>query len=183
MKNEYINNKKFEEIIENFRSSSRSKRRCEFILEDLRETHGRRLEKYSDNVRKGGVTLQEKRYSEVCTNFKKLQEQLSFAFYVLSENVAGFSRFQGIDLDDAIQEGVLICFDKLDRFDASKGKAFNYLTTCILNHYRQIYRSIRSYNEFKKRYHVFLHNKFEKVFLLQTNKVFFDAGDTNTDRG
>jgi hypothetical protein len=47
---------------------------------------------------------------------------------------------------------VMICFEKIDRFDPRKGKAFNYMTTCILNHFRQLYRTARNYNELKKKY-------------------------------
>jgi DNA-directed RNA polymerase specialized sigma subunit len=68
-------------------------------------------------------------------------------------------------VDDAIQEGVLICFEKIDRFDPRKGKAFNYMTTCILNHYRQLYRSARNYNELKKKYMVYLSDKFDCVIM------------------
>ncbi len=46
----------------------------------------------------------------------------------------------------------MICFDKIDRFDPSKGKAFNYMTTCILNHYRQLYRTARNYNELQRKF-------------------------------
>lgn len=161
---EYLNNRTFEAIIEHFQSYKKHKTRCELVLKDLQETHERRLKKYHDDARKGAVLEADTKYKEVCANFKAFQEQLAYAFYILSENIANYARFNGIDVDDAIQEGVLICFEKIDRFDPRKGKAFNYMTTCILNHYRQIYRSIRNYNELKKRYHNHLQDKFEKSF-------------------
>ena len=89
------------------------------------------------------------------------KKHLAIAFLTLSENIARYAKFQLIEIDDAVQEGVLICFDKINRFDPRKGKAFNYMTTCILNHFRQHYRSARNYNELKKRFlkHVqFYHN-------------------------
>lgn len=70
-----------------------------------------------------------------------------------------------------MQEFVMICFDKMERFDPNyigksgkKAKAFNYMTTCILNHYRQLYRSARNYNELKKKFQASLqqNDKFSK---------------------
>lgn len=184
MSNQYLNNKTFESIIESFQSSKRKKIRCELMLQDLRDTSDRRVRKYGDNNKEELVVNKENEYNQACDFFKVYQEQLAYAFYLLSENIANYARFQGIDVDDAIQEGVLICFEKIDRFDPRKGKAFNYMTTCILNHYRQIYRSIRNYNELKKRYGVFLQDKLE-TFLR--NRVSSGHGEfenyDNSDSG
>lgn len=163
MANEYLNNRTFESIIQSFQYYKRQKAKYELILEDLKETNERRVSKYQDDEKKAPVEDNEKFYQEACQNFKDFQEQLAFAFYILSENIANYAKFNGIDIDDAIQEGVLICFEKIDRFDPRKGKAFNYMTTCILNHFRQLYRSARNYNELKKRYHCFLQDKFESM--------------------
>lgn len=89
---------------------------------------------------------------ESLSNYNDSKQKLAVAFFTLSENIVRYAKFQLIDADDAIQEGVMICFDKIDRFDSRKGKAFNYMTTCILNHFRQLYRTARNYNELKKRY-------------------------------
>ena len=40
----------------------------------------------------------------------------------------------------------------MEKFDPTKGKAFNYMTTCILNHFRQLWRTAKNYNELKKKY-------------------------------
>jgi len=160
---EYLNNKNFEAIIQSFQYHKREKSRYELILKDFAETHQRRLKKYKDDLRKAQLEQALGDYQESLSNFKGFQDQLAYAFYLLSENIANYAKFSGIDVDDAVQEGVLICFEKIDRFDPRKGKAFNYMTTCILNHYRQLYRSARNYNELKKRYHVFLQDKFESV--------------------
>ena len=66
-----------------------------------------------------------------------------------------------------------ICFEKINRFDPRKGKAFNYMTTCILNHFRQLYRSARNYNELKKRYHSFLSDKFETIVIRNGKEMTF----------
>ena len=165
MANEYLNNRTFESIIQAFQHFKRQKAKYELIIADLKESHERRVEKYNDDAKKAPLEESEKCYKEACGNFKDFQDQLAYAFYVLSENIANYAKFNGIDVDDAIQEGVLICFEKIDRFDPRKGKAFNYMTTCILNHFRQLYRSARNYNELKKRYHGFLQERLETVIL------------------
>jgi DNA-directed RNA polymerase sigma subunit (sigma70/sigma32) len=165
MANEYLNNRTFESIIQSFQYHKRQKAKYELIIADLQETHDRRVLKYQDEEKKAPLQENEKYYQEACMNYKDFQEQLAYAFYILSENIANYAKFNGIDIDDAIQEGVLICFEKIDRFDPRKGKAFNYMTTCILNHFRQLYRSARNYNELKKRYQIFLQDKFESLVL------------------
>ena len=91
--------------------------------------------------------------------FKVARTELAEAFYLLSKNIIRAFRFQLVDKDDALQEGVLICFEKLHRFDPDKGRAFNFCTTIILNHYRQLYRTAKNYNELKIRYHDHLSEK------------------------
>lgn len=163
MSNEYLNNKNFEAIINAFQGTKKQKIRCEMMLTDLMETYERKQRTNKEFIFEPWHDRNAK-YEVICVVYKQYQEQLAYAFYLLSENIANYARFSGIDPDDAIQEGVLICFEKIDRFDSRKGKAFNYLTTCVLNHYRQLYRSVRNYNELKKRYHSFMSDKFETVF-------------------
>ncbi len=165
MANEYLNNRTFESIIQAFQFFKRQKSRCEFVLRDLEETHNRRVVKYQDTARRTALVQQAQDYEKACKDFRDYQQQLAAAFYLLSQNIANWAKFSGIDIDDAIQEGVLICFEKIDRFDPRKGKAFNYMSTCILNHYRQLYRGARNYNELKKRYHRFLQERFESVVI------------------
>lgn len=162
MANEYLNNKKFEHVILHFQLYKREKARFELMLSDYEETHNRRFVKYKDDVKKEQLEAVLTEHKRVCSEFYQHQNQLAHAFFLLSENIANYAKFQGVDIDDAIQEGVLICFEKVDRFNPNyvgkngqKAKAFNYMTTCILNHYRQLYRSARNYNELKKR--VFKH--------------------------
>lgn len=171
MANEYLNNRTFESIIQAFQKSKRQKSRYEMILVDLKETNDRRKFKYEDDEKKAFYDINQSFYLETCDKYKEYQSQLAYAFYVLSENIANYAKFSGIDTDDAIQEGVLICFEKIDRFDPRKGKAFNYMTTCILNHYRQLYRSARNYNELKKRYQVFLSDKLESIIIRNGKEI------------
>ena len=122
------------------------------------------------------LELKEKEYLQTIEDYEESQIVLAEAFYTLSENVARFSKFNYIDIDDAIQEGVLICFEKVDRFDpeyigpnGKKAKAFNYMTTCILNHYRQLYRSARHYNDLKKKYLDFIQVQLHNVLVRHGN--------------
>lgn len=155
------------------------------MVGDCQETHNRRLIKYKDEVKKDRLDDVVVKYNESCVNFKDFQNQLAYAFYILAENITNYAKFSGIDVDDAIQEGVLICFEKIDRFDPRKGKAFNYMTTCILNHYRQLYRSARNYNELKKKYMIYLSDKFDSVVTRngkersQNSRSYLDRDSTS----
>jgi len=149
MPSEYLNNKVFEKIINKFQTSKRSKARYELIIEDI-ET--RRNNPQNKQLLESNLSSLHT-YNQI---HKESQQELAVVFYTLSENIVRYAKFNLIDDDDAIQEGVMICFDKIDRFDPEKGKAFNYMTTCILNHFRQLYRTARNYNELKKKYHDFL---------------------------
>ncbi len=180
MANEYLNNKTFESIIQAFQYFKRQKAKYEFIIADLKETHDRRFLKYGDSEKKESLENSEKLYNEACKKYKEFQEELAYAFYMLSRNISNYAKFSGIDIDDAIQEGVLICFEKIDRFDPRKGKAFNYMTTCILNHLRQQYRSARNYNELKRRYHIFLSEKFETMVIRNGKER--SSGRSSIDR-
>jgi DNA-directed RNA polymerase specialized sigma24 family protein len=97
--------------------------------------------------------------------FDEAQLELATAFYTLAKNIIRAFKFQLVDKDDALQEGVMICFEKLHRFDPNIGRAFNFCTTIILNHYRQLYRTAKNYNELKFRYHEHLCEKMNDLYL------------------
>ena len=157
MATEYLNNKTFEGIINTFQISKKTKNKYELIVEDLEGSYNRKSKRDANTDNDSKVLKSKTRIlRKSILSFEESQTALAEAFYTLSENIARYAKFSFIDADDAIQEGVLICFEKIDRFDPSKGKAFNYMTTCILNHYRQLYRSARNYNELKKRYQNFM---------------------------
>lgn len=138
---EYINNKAFEEIIARFMKAKRK-------------------------LKKNKI------------EYDFAAKQLTEAFYLLAENIIRAFNFKLIDHDDALQEGVMICFEKVDRFDPNyvgkngqKAKAFNYLTTCCLNHYRQLYRTSKNYLELKRRYQEFIAKKQLEIFAATANKA------------
>jgi DNA-directed RNA polymerase specialized sigma24 family protein len=145
MGTEYLNNRVFESIIERFM-------------------------KCKKNVRRNRV------------EYDAAAKELTDAFYLLAENIIKAFNFQLIDKDDALQEGVMICFEKVDRFNPNyigkngqKAKAFNYLTTCCLNHYRQLYRTAKNYIELKRRYQEFVSKKQLEIF----STSFYRAGGYN----
>jgi DNA-directed RNA polymerase specialized sigma24 family protein len=136
MANEYIINSKLEETIAQFQEAKR------------RRTESQEFQMEHD----------------------RLQEQLAYFFYELSENIIKAFNFKLIDYDDALQEGVLIALQKVDRFDhnyigknGKKAKAFNYMTTCILNHFRQLYRGAKNHHELQRKYYNHLIDKLDHI--------------------
>lgn len=162
MANEYLNNKNFESLICKFIEIKRNKVKLETLLEEIKDTEKRTAKRNSFERPESWNSI-EKEFNEYLNNYNSLQTELTVAFYLLSENIVRYRKFNLIDPDDAIQEGVMICFEKVDRFDPYKGKAFNYMTTCIINHFRQLYRTARNYNELKKKYHDHLSVSVEQV--------------------
>ena len=108
------------------------------------------------------VTLAD--FEQAIFNFKTAKSaettiELHRCFTVLVKAVIEYGKFENLDKDDMLQEGLMVCFDKLSRYDATKSKAFNYFTTCVLGHFRQLYRASRNYKELKERYEEFLARK------------------------
>jgi len=170
---EYLNNKIFEGIIKRFQTSKREKAKYELIINDLSKSKQARARRKNKKHHEQVHELLKKKtdeYKKIHVEFIQSQDDLAAAFYTLSQNIVKYAKFQHIDDDDAVQEGVVICFEKIDHFDPQKGKAFNYMTTCILNHFRQLYRSARNYQELKKRYLNYLQNELEKI-IIHNGKV------------
>lgn len=151
MATEYLNNKTFEKLIVNFQYAKKQRIKYQMLMDDIVETFQRTIKR--GKYQKPQAWLKtEHEFKDISTKYHESQDELALAFYTLSENIVRYAKFNLIDQDDAIQEGVMICFEKIDRFDPKKGKAFNYMTTCILNHFRQLYRTARNYNELKRKY-------------------------------
>jgi hypothetical protein len=162
---EYLNNKVFEANIARYKQSKQDKLKYELIIDDLKAS----LNRNANVPRNAMLTSKVNEYNAIMKDFTDSQSQLAIAFFTLSENIIRYRKFHFVDVDDAVQEFVMICFEKLDRFDPKKGKAFNYMTTCILNHYRQLYRSARNYNELKKKFGDYLSVNADKS--LQPSKA------------
>lgn len=125
----------------------------------------------------------EKSKKRKTSEYEEAQLELAKAFYILAKNIISAFRFQLVDKEDALQEGVWICFEKLHRFDPNIGRAFNFCTTIILNHYRQLYRTAKNYNELRVRYHDYLCEKTDELYLHTTkakrNRANYRREETN----
>lgn len=149
MGEEYLNNKNLEKIILLFQKIKRDKNLYNLLFNDL-------------NKRNESIDMITNKVVDINKSYEQVQKNLAYAFYILTNNIVRYAKFNLIDQDDAVQEGVLICFEKLDKFDPRVGKAFNYMTTCILNHFKQLYRSAKNYNELKRKFQDF--NNSKKLF-------------------
>ena len=151
MATEYLNNKTFEILIVKFQTVKKDRIKYQMLMDDILATEKRTSKrgKYKKPKSWDAIELQ---YKVINESFQEIQTDLAEAFYTLAQNIVRYAKFNLIDQDDAVQEGVMICFEKIDRFDPQKGKAFNYMTTCTLNHFRQLYRTARNYNELKRKY-------------------------------
>lgn len=169
MGSEYLNNKVFENIIAKFQTTKKQQARYELIIEDLQDMASRKTIRNKCSEKDMLLLNSNKKtYDEIILDHMDSKQELAIAFYTLSENIVNYARFNLIDADDAVQEGVMICFEKINRFDPRKGKAFNYMTTCILNHFRQLYRTARNYNELKRKY--LRHLQMQSQILIQNGK-------------
>lgn len=175
MSTEYLNNKDFESMIKKFQSSKSQIQRHTLIIEEQLQTIKRKNLRSVDA--ETNVSLLEKSQEDLSTakaQHENSKVNLATAFYLLSYNLVRYAKFNLIDEDDALQEGVVICFEKVDRFVPRKGRAFNYMTTCILNHFRQLYRSAKNYNELKKKYYDFRQLKITKtIFNNGKEKIIY----------
>ena len=156
MSTEYLNNKVFEKLIINFQQTKKEKLKYEIFNNDIK--------KQKENKRKKPLLEIPKDQPELAIKEHfKAQEELAHAFLLLSQNIVKYAKFNHIGEDDSVQEGVLICFERAEKFDSQKGKAFNYLTTCILNHFKQLYRSARNYQELKRKINEIYQKKLEHL--------------------
>lgn len=180
MATEYLNNKTFEKLIVNFQIAKKDRIKYQMLMDDILATHHRTLKR--GKYRKPEAwSAAEQEFTQTLSGYQNSQDQLAVAFYTLSENIVRYAKFNLIDQDDAIQEGVMICFEKIDRFDPKKGKAFNYMTTCILNHFRQLYRTARNYNELKRKYLDFVQLQMEQKIPLSKTKSLYKRHNIISD--
>ena len=152
MSNEYLNNKTFEKLIINFQLTKKNKLKYEILNADIQKQ--KELSKQNLFIPANEPHTSQKEHHLA-------QVELAKAFYTLSQNIVKYAKFSHIDEDDSIQEGVVICFERAEKFDPSKGKAFNYMTTCILNHFKQLYRAAKNYQELKRR----INDMYQKAML------------------
>lgn len=172
MQTEYLNNKFLEAVIRRFQKSKQDKIKFEFILEDIRIAT---ISRSKHNKKPHhDIDYYSQEYHKAVIEFTTSQKDLAKAFYTLSEHLVRYAKDIIVDPDDAVQEGAMICFEKIDRFNPEKGKAFNYMTTCILNHLRQMYRTSKNYRLLKERYKDFLIYKLDNVMIRNGKEKYFN---------
>jgi hypothetical protein len=169
MATEYLNNKFLEGAIKRFQKSKQEKIRYQLIMEDLQTSIQIRLQ-YSKEPNHD-IKFYVTEFETACTNYTDSQKELATAFYTLSEHLVRYAKDIIVDQDDAIQEGVMICFEKIDRFNPDIGKAFNYMTTCILNHFRQIYRTSKNYKLLKEKYRDFMISRMSNTIIKNGREI------------
>jgi len=172
MATEYLNNRTFEKLIVNFQVAKKNRIKYQMLMDEIVATHHRTLKRGKYQKPQAWLTT-ESEFKDISSKYQESQDELAIAFYTLSENIVRYAKFNLIDQDDAVQEGVMICFEKIDRFDHKKGKAFNYMTTCILNHFRQLYRTARNYNELKRKYLDFVQLQMEQKMPASKTKNLY----------
>lgn len=144
----------FEAIISSFQAVKKNKLKQELLLDELldkKERLFKRFPKYADP----NILLIKNSLVGINVEFKERQAKLADAFYTLATNIVRYAKFNLVEEDDAIQEGVMTCFEKIDRFNPSKGRAFNYFTTVSINQLRAQFRTAKNFNELKRKYHEF----------------------------
>jgi hypothetical protein len=169
MATEYLNNKFLEKTIKEYRFYRQEKEKYIFIIKDLKES----FEIREKNKKKQVHSLKdyEEKYNNVLENYENYKLDLANSFKKLSENLVAYAKEIIIDEDDAIQEGIMICFEKMDKFNPEFGKAFNYMTTCIINHYRYMYRSDKNYKDLKQKFKSYLENKNSNSFIKNGKEI------------
>lgn len=177
MSTEYLNNKAFESIIIKFQQAKKNKHKAHLLKKDFQAQIQAINSKYQ--TIRSPLQFTEQDVYKADLEFSEAQGILAHAFYTLSQNIVRYAKFSNIDEDDAVQEGVLICFERAEKFDPDKGKAFNYMTTCILNHFRQLWRTAKNYNELKKKYNEMFQLK---LGLTGQNRRNHKKNNRNRDR-
>lgn len=166
---EYLNNKFLEKLIKKFKKSQQEKVKFQFLLEDIKISAETRFKNNKEPIH----SLQEytDNYNRASQDYYDSEKELANAFYILSEHLIIYAKDIITDPEDSMQEGVVTCFQRLNKFDPDKGKAFNYLTTCVLNHYRQHWRTYKNYKQFKEKYKDYLCSKYNNVVIKNGKEI------------
>jgi len=73
-------------------------------------------------------------------NNKIARDEFVESLYWCASGAASYLK-GNVEKEDAMQECVIMGLDKVKRFDPEKGRAFNFFTTCMMGHLRQLYRN------------------------------------------
>lgn len=98
------------------------------------------MPKYIDNKKF------EKLIRDYRRNKAKHQDELMEMFRLLIQNIMDGFNFK-VDKEDAMQDCYVLILKTLKNFNPDKGKAFNYMTTVIVNNLRLVYSKNKRYKE------------------------------------
>ena len=94
--------------------------------------------------------IDNKRFEEIIPLYLedtgKYEDELMGLFDLLITNIIASFKFN-IDKDDAKQECFLLILKTLKNFSPSKGSAFNYFTTVIVNNMKLLYTKNKKYEK------------------------------------
>ena len=94
--------------------------------------------------------IDNKRFEEIIPLYlktpKEYEDELMGLFDLLITNIIESFKFN-IDKEDAKQECFLLVLKTLKNFDTSKGSAFNYFTTVIVNNLKLLYTKNKKYEQ------------------------------------
>tara|TARA_R100001086_G_scaffold157758_2_gene84445 strand:+ start:381 stop:737 length:357 start_codon:yes stop_codon:yes gene_type:complete len=94
--------------------------------------------------------IDNKRFEEIIPLYllshEDYEEELMGLFDLLITNILESFKFN-IDKDDAKQECFLLILKTLKNFQPSKGSAFNYFTTVIINNLKLLYTKNKKYEK------------------------------------
>jgi DNA-directed RNA polymerase specialized sigma24 family protein len=94
--------------------------------------------------------IDNKRFEEIIPLYlhcpKDYEDELMGLFDILITNIIESFKFN-IDKDDAKQECFLLILKTLKNFQPSKGSAFNYFTTVIVNNLKLLYTKNKKYEK------------------------------------
>ena len=99
--------------------------------------------------------IDNKRFEEVILLYKgdpkTHEDELIKLFDILISNIIEGFKF-AVDKEDAKQDCYFLIFKTLKNFKGSKGTAFNYFTTVIINNLKLIYTKNKKYKERLEKY-------------------------------
>jgi len=100
--------------------------------------------------------LNNKRFEEIIPLYlstpEDYEDELMGLFDLLITNIIEGFKFN-IDKEDAKQECFLLILKTLKNFQPSKGSAFNYFTTVIVNNLKLLYTKNKKYEKKMEEYH------------------------------
>ena len=92
--------------------------------------------------------LNNKEFEETIQNYldnpEEFEDELVRLLDILITNILLSFKFK-VDFDDAKQECFMLVFKTLKNFKGSKGSAFNYFTTVIVNNLKLMYTKNKKY--------------------------------------